>query len=136
MACSDPIRLAAALGEELAILDSPAAKKVIEFVENDLWRPKSRRRLTLMLENTDGAPTVYTDGGYTFTIINGTAAGAAGAHRDKTIGASRHMVAWSVLYSLIGALTHAPALESCTWITITGKARPRHRSRRRRRRPR
>jgi hypothetical protein len=69
MAAYDPKDLAEALGRELSLLDSPAAKKVLKQCFNDdVGRPNCRNRLWLIC-NADEPPTVYTDGAYVFAII-------------------------------------------------------------------
>ena len=70
MAEYDPEDLAQALGRELSLLDSPAAKKVLKQCFNDdVGRPNCRNRLWLIC-NAKKPPTVYTDGVYDFAIID------------------------------------------------------------------
>jgi hypothetical protein len=60
--------LAEALGRELALLDSPAASKVLKMCFTDPVKPNARNRLWLIC-NAPEAPPVYADGEYTFVII-------------------------------------------------------------------
>ena len=70
MAMRDPEDLARAFDRELLLLDSPAAKKVLEQCFNaDAGSPNCRSRLWLFC-NADEPPTVYTDGAYDFAIID------------------------------------------------------------------
>lgn len=65
----NPDYLASALGEELALLDCPAAKKTLRYMFDDHKRPIGRRRLDLLCMSKD-APIVYHDRGSNFAVVD------------------------------------------------------------------
>ena len=69
MAAYDPKDLAEALGQELSVLDSAAAKKVLEQCFNADASKQNCRNWLWHFCNADEPPTVYTDGAYAFAII-------------------------------------------------------------------
>lgn len=69
MAMRDPKDLAQALDRELSVLDSAAAKKVLEQCFNADASKQNCRNWLWHFCNADEPPTVYANGVYVFAII-------------------------------------------------------------------